>query len=138
MKYLLLLALTFVTKQSFCQTQWINVGSTRDNEAEYISASCVHTSDPTIIQLWVKEENTTFDFHDHHYIGVTAMYFYSFDFSDNTMRPEQAVFYSNSGKLISSMQFEDYEKKWASVIPGSVGELFLLSAKRIFYPVSTN
>lgn len=55
-----------------------------------------------------------------------------YDCSEKRNRLLSYVFYNSKGSVVSDYEFEDYETKWNTVVPESIGEMLLNKVCELF------
>lgn len=139
MKYLLCVALLLSGSQLFAQTDeptdqpdWIYVcKKTNGLDKFYMKSTCVSANDH-VIKIWVKDIAASFTYSGRTYRNVSTETLYEFDCSGRQLQIDQAVTYDSEGNTIESYEYEDYERKWTDVVPGSIGEMLLNEACQLF------
>lgn len=122
--------------RTFASDDWVMIMPPPAGNFTFIQKKCMRTASPSQVEAWVRTFRASDTFKGHTYKNVINNELYLFDFDDNSYELKSTITYSQTGKILDSFQFADYQLFWHNVIPGSVAEEILEKARLLFMNTS--
>lgn len=136
MKLAIISIFCFLFFQSYSQNQvvwdksdptWDWVGA--NGNSAYLIRKTYETKSDGEITVWIKVVNSATRIKDNTAKIITIEnVLYGFDCVERKIKIMSYVKYSQSGKILKHVTIEEYEQKWNSVVPETIGEGLLIKA----------